>query len=325
MFRRTLLGLVAALLFATPLAAQVNTNGGIYISGDPTDRVTGQRGPLLTDVDGRLVVTGGGSGAMTLGTCGVTATDLCKTEDVARGAADTGVAIWGQVTDGTTVLAASGDYGTIGTDTAGNVRTVGPVADDAASQAGNPVPVGGDYDATLPTYLDGDRATFHVGSRGSLHTELCTADGTVCGNVNTPTDALTNSTNALATRNLNMSFNGTTWDRAFNCDSSVSISVAAGTTTELVALQSSQVIRVCSFVVSGDTLATTAQFRYGTGAACGTGTTNLTGAMRMPDEGSIAISAGGAGQALFRSAASNALCITTATGAVTGFVTYDQF
>lgn len=304
-------GLLA--LLAAPVLAQVV--GGMVTSSAPS-YTANQPAPLSLSTTGQIRTS--------VGTCGVAATDLCKTEDNARGAADTGVAVWGQVTDGTTSLAASGDYGTLGTDAAGNVRTVGPVADDAASQAGNPVPVGGDYDATLPIYADGDRATIHVGTRGSVHTELCGADSTTCANVNTPTDALTNSTAGPATRSMGMVFNGTTWDREFSCDSSASISVASGTTAELVALQASQVIRVCAFVISGDTLATTAQFKYGTGASCGTGTTNITGAMRMPDEGSISI-AGAPGMSLFRTASANALCITTATGAVTGFVTYDQY
>jgi hypothetical protein len=137
-------------------------------------------------------------------------------------------------------------------------------------------------------------------------------------------DALSTSTNlALATQAFGYSYNGASLDRDFTCPSSAVINVAAAATTQLVALASSQIIRVCSFVISGDTLATTATFVYGTGANCGTGQVALTGAMRLPDEGSIALS--GMNGSLFRSIASNALCLTAATGAVTGFVTYAQY
>ena len=63
--------------------------------------------------------------------------------------------------------------------------------------------------------------------------------------------------------------------------------------------------------------------KYGTGTACDTGAVSLTGAMRFVDEGGMALSAGQG--SLFRTAAGNALCITAATGAVTGFITYAQF
>lgn len=106
------------------------------------------------------------------------------------------------------------------------------------------------------------------------------------------------------------------------CDSSAAISVAAAAVQEIVALTASQSIYVCSFVITGDTLATTGQFRYGTGTTCGTGTVNLTGAMRMPDEGAITLSNDGY---LFRTIASNAICISAVTGAITGFIEYTKF
>ena len=142
----------------------------------------------------------------------------------------------------------------------------------------------------------------------------------VAGN---PADAEANNNNALRVAPYSRSYNGSTWDRQFTCPSSAVINVSAAATTELVALSASQIIRVCSFVISGDTAATTATFVYGTGANCGSGTTSLTGAMRMQDEGSI--SSTGMNGSLFRTAASNALCLTAATGAVTGFVTYAKY
>ncbi len=106
------------------------------------------------------------------------------------------------------------------------------------------------------------------------------------------------------------------------CDRSAAISVASGQSAVLVALIKGRVTRVCGFVVSGDTLATTALFSTGTGTTCGTGTLNLTGAMRMPDEGSIVF--GGAGVFIMQGLLDNDVCITTATGAVTGMLSYAQ-
>jgi len=208
-----------------------------------------------------------------------------------------------------------------GTDVVG-----GPVADDAAA-SGNPVPVGGIYNSSLPAYTSGDRTQFQFGANGELRSQLV-------GSLSSGVDGIANSATVWATRSGSqttvgpivmspMLFNGSTWDREFTCPNSAIVNVAAAATTQIVALASSQIIRVCSFVISGDTLATTATFVYGTGANCGTGTTSLTGAMRLADEGNI--SATGANGSLFRTIASNALCLTAATGAVTGFVTYAQY
>lgn len=106
------------------------------------------------------------------------------------------------------------------------------------------------------------------------------------------------------------------------CDSSAAISVAAAAVQEIVALTAAQSIYVCSFVITGDTLATTGQFRYGTGTTCGSGTVNLTGAMRMPDEGGIFMANTGY---VFKTIAANAFCISAVTGAITGFIEYTKF
>lgn len=138
-----------------------------------------------------------------------------------------------------------------------------------------------------------------------------------------PSDGLANGIQVHQTNALQSWFNGSTWDRQFTCPSTAVVNVAAAATTQIVALASSQIIRVCSFVISGDTLATTATFVYGTGSNCATGQVAITGAMRLQDEGNIAISSGSG--SVMRTAASNALCLTAATGAVTGFITYAQY
>lgn len=208
------------------------------------------------------------------------------------------------------------------TDANGNQTTVGTVA-SGATDSGNPVKVGGVYNSTKPTLTNGQRGDMQLDTRGGLHTVLCEQNATRCAGVPSTLGDGNAYQGALSVSNQSFVYNGSTWDRAFTCPSSAVINVAAAATTQLVALASSQIIRVCSFVISGDTAATTATFVYGTGANCGTGTTSLTGAMRMVDEGNISLT--GMNGSLFRTAASNALCLTAATGAVTGFVTYAQY
>lgn len=106
------------------------------------------------------------------------------------------------------------------------------------------------------------------------------------------------------------------------CDKSTTISVSSGATGEIIAPQSDATIYVCGFVISADTIATTAQFKTGTGTTCGTGTVNKTAAMRLQDEGNI--SHGGAGAVIFQGTHGAALCLTTVTGAISGFITYRQ-
>lgn len=92
---------------------------------------------------------------------------------------------------------------------------------------------------------------------------------------------------------------------------------------ELVALTGGQTIYVCgfNFVSSG-----TANIRlvYGTGSACATGETSITGAYPLIANTGIAVSNGGAIQA--KTAVSNALCIETSAAVdVRGLATYAKF
>jgi hypothetical protein len=108
----------------------------------------------------------------------------------------------------------------------------------------------------------------------------------------------------------------------------VKISATTAATTELVALAAGQIIYVCDFSLSISQVVTTAntiKFVYGTGVACATGTTDITGAF-----GSGGITAGApitiSGKGL-KTAAANALCITTTIGATaffSGHISYIQ-
>lgn len=106
------------------------------------------------------------------------------------------------------------------------------------------------------------------------------------------------------------------------CTSSAVVNVAAAATTQIVALTTDEIIRVCSFVISGDTAATVATFVYGTGTNCATDPTAITGAMRIADEGNISATSVGV---LFQAPVSKALCLTATTGAVTGFISYTKY
>lgn len=98
------------------------------------------------------------------------------------------------------------------------------------------------------------------------------------------------------------------------CDQTVAISVASGNSQTIITGLSGAFVRVCAFVISADTIATTATF-----ASSGT---NLTGAMRLCDECNISV--GGGTGVLFEGTIGGNLTITAATGAVTGFVRFGR-
>lgn len=101
----------------------------------------------------------------------------------------------------------------------------------------------------------------------------------------------------------------------------VSVAISTATTTQLVALAAGKTVYVCGVAVSiGAT--TTVQFEYGTGSACGTGTTALTGVF-APSTGSV-LNISGEGTKI-STIASNALCaVSTGTGGINGVVSYVQ-
>ena len=109
------------------------------------------------------------------------------------------------------------------------------------------------------------------------------------------------------------------------CDLSVAINISSATTTQLVAPSGTKSVYVCafSFTVSGTT--PTAQFEYGTGASCGSGTTALTGPY-TPIVGNE-IAAGAGMGTIMRAPAANGVCLVTTgtTPGAQGVLTYAQF
>lgn len=106
-------------------------------------------------------------------------------------------------------------------------------------------------------------------------------------------------------------------------DASAVISVAAATTTQLVALSASKKIYVTSFdIIAGGT--GNIKFVYGTGAACGTGTTDLTGNYNLTAQNGL-WKGSGLGPVLVVPA-SQALCVTTSAAVqMSGSISYTQF
>lgn len=135
----------------------------------------------------------------------------------------------------------------------------------------------------------------------------------------------TNPTNGFAPLVVPYDFNASTWDRHYKCNQTALISVSSATTTSLVATSASTKIHVCAWLVTGaGAAASTAQFEFGTGAACVTTQAPITAAMPT-STATVAIPLGQSGLT-WESAAAAALCfVSTGTGAQTGYVAFSQY
>jgi hypothetical protein len=106
------------------------------------------------------------------------------------------------------------------------------------------------------------------------------------------------------------------------CPTAVPVVVGAGATQQVVAPVSTQKVRVCGLylsVTTGGTLTIT----EGTGATCGTGTTNVSGAMTLAT-GSAPIISGG-GPTMQTNVAGDGLCLTSGTAVVAGWAQVLQY
>lgn len=117
--------------------------------------------------------------------------------------------------------------------------------------------------------------------------------------------------------------NGTNCVPAVASSNSKAISTASATTVELLPLVANKNIYVTSFnIVSAGT--TTYKFVYGTGTACGTGTTDLTGAYTLIANGYVS-SGNGLGIVLLVPPG-NALCATNSQAIqISGSFAYAQY
>jgi hypothetical protein len=117
-----------------------------------------------------------------------------------------------------------------GTVTASNAS--GDVAAGVAD-SGNPVKVGGKYNATPPALTDGNRGDLQLGSRGSARVELFIAgSASSVGAFTAGGDAASNSFNSLAIMSSGRVYNGSTWDRQRNNEEATLLASAARTTTQ---------------------------------------------------------------------------------------------
>ncbi len=109
------------------------------------------------------------------------------------------------------------------------------VNDDAAAGTTAPVPVGGIYNTTLPTYTNLDRTQFQFSSRGAVNVAL-TDGGTNVGALGGVTgDGVTGSNVGIYTNNRLTLFNGTNWDRWLEAANALNSTGTGLATAQLVA------------------------------------------------------------------------------------------
>lgn len=189
---------------------------------------------------------------------------------------------------GTTTITGGG---TSGTPAAGVVSVQGPVA-DAGTNTGAPVPIG----IHSPTGIRWAASTNNV-SPGDGGTRILASAPWMRGS-------------------------STGFDPLYHCPNTASISVTAANTTEIIAATASQNIRICSISISMSA-AGTAQLKNGTGTDCGTGTTNISGAMNLATGTPLSLGSGIG--AVVTVPTSNAFCIAAVTGNVNGWVSFVKF
>lgn len=83
------------------------------------------------------------------------------------------------------------------------------------ADVGNPVMVAGQFNSTLPTFVDGQRGDVQISSRGLLLSTSLNNAAATDGFANSNVSSQSSLTNATVIPGVgNSSFNGTTWDRA---------------------------------------------------------------------------------------------------------------
>jgi hypothetical protein len=97
--------------------------------------------------------------------------------------------------------------------TGGNLQAQGNVA-SAATDAGNPVKVGAKYNATRPTFTDGQRADLQVDPRGNLGVMIYNGANTASYGADNADGVATSATaDKMRVISRNSVYNGTTYDR----------------------------------------------------------------------------------------------------------------
>lgn len=214
-----------------------------------------------------------------------------------------------------------GQYVYLHTDINGNLTLGGVTA--GSTDAGGSTKVGGVFTTTPATLTNGQRGDLQLTTTQKVLVDTAVA--------NTAGDAQGNAWGLLFLSSAGSAplavmpqiFNGTTWDREFTCPNTAAVSVTAASTTQIVALSGTTVIRVCS-VSLGISATGTVNVVTGTGTNCATPTV-ISNPIPLVTGSMWTQSAAGQGSSLFRSTAGGEICIAAATGNVTGFITYAQF
>lgn len=216
---------------------------------------------------------------------------------------------------------------------AGGIYAQGAVADDAAA-AGNPVPVGGIYNSTKPTYTNLDRSQLQQDSRGNLLVAIQWVDSVTPGGT-APADNKA-AVQGLGTWSQNAVYNGTNWDRLYTAMAAantgvgvaatgyaklsgtqltkVTVNISTATTTALIAGTASQNVRVYKVVLNFGAAQTLDIIGSG-------GTSLVGGAMSFGANGGLVLDFDGEPWWTTPTAEGLSL-ITTTTGVVRGTVYY---
>lgn len=124
--------------------------------------------------------------------------------------------------------ATSGGWVKVSVDHATGSLIVGGNVASGAADSGNPVKVGGRYNATQPTLLDGQRGDIQLNPRGAV--EIAWSASGVAGDGNAAPSAVLDVTGtARSLANSALLFNETSWDRQRG--NTTAVLVAAGTIT----------------------------------------------------------------------------------------------
>lgn len=295
---KIVLAIASALIWLAPAIAQTsNITGNTFQTGQPGKTVTGFVGMCVNGSNQAVPCGSGGTGAA------VTVTNINPNGQTAM-AASTPVVIASDQTP---------------------IPVVGNVA-DGVSDTGASVKIGGLVNTTSPSAATtGQRLPWWLGTRGSGAMFITSQSGsfvqTLAG-LPAGTQISSATTAAYAQAFPAYYAGGSAYDPAFTCPLTAQVTITAGSTTEIVALTASQLVRVCSFSVSMSA-AGTFKFLYGTGTNCGTGPVDLTPAMPLGTATPWTMSA--PTNSVLRSISANALCGAAVTGIATVFVNYIKF
>jgi hypothetical protein len=119
-----------------------------------------------------------------------------------------------------------------------------------------------------------------IDENGRAATRVCdSVTSSTCAVVGTPANAASNGQSGLVTIAKQQVYNGSTWDNNTECITPVAVNISSATTTQIVALTASKKVYVCNYSLTVTGTSPTLTWEYGTGTACATGTTAISGAM----------------------------------------------